>query len=202
MIDDSALLHAGTYDPVKAHEYYLRTRKLKGRNGGVQTGPVGDQRQGGGPKTSGQSPARSNKSGGGGSGPVKIAAARQAALEKRLDVLRTALSKLVAQAKKESGAESSSSTSKTSSSSKSGGGSTTKSDSKPLTAEEKRKNKERYEKYKKEEPAKTKDKPEPKSTDEKIAELRAKIADVRVQLQQAIEEARRKSNSQTASKGR
>jgi len=26
--------HAGTYDPVKAHEYYLRTRKLKGRNTG------------------------------------------------------------------------------------------------------------------------------------------------------------------------
>jgi hypothetical protein len=32
--DDSMLLHADTkrkYDPVKAHEYYIRTRKLKGR---------------------------------------------------------------------------------------------------------------------------------------------------------------------------
>jgi len=31
-IDDSALLHRDPdYDPVKAHEYYIRTRKLKGR---------------------------------------------------------------------------------------------------------------------------------------------------------------------------
>jgi hypothetical protein len=32
-IDDSALLtHWGTYDPAKAHEYYMRTRHLKGRH--------------------------------------------------------------------------------------------------------------------------------------------------------------------------
>lgn len=33
MIDDSGLFH-GAYDPVKAREYYLRTRKLKGRKSG------------------------------------------------------------------------------------------------------------------------------------------------------------------------
>lgn len=41
-IDDSALLHADEkrkYDPKKAHDYYMRTRKLKGRQG--PTAPSG-----------------------------------------------------------------------------------------------------------------------------------------------------------------
>ena len=33
--DGTTLIHEGRpYDPVKAHEYYLRTRKLKGRKKG------------------------------------------------------------------------------------------------------------------------------------------------------------------------
>lgn len=40
--DDSALLHANlNYDPVQAHEYYLRNRDLKGRKAGVKLYPEG-----------------------------------------------------------------------------------------------------------------------------------------------------------------
>lgn len=41
--DGSILMHAGLpYDPAKAHEYYLRVRKLKGsQNGGVKASPSG-----------------------------------------------------------------------------------------------------------------------------------------------------------------
>jgi hypothetical protein len=39
--DGTILMHgAAPYDPVKAHEYYIRTRKLKGRNKGTTMPPV------------------------------------------------------------------------------------------------------------------------------------------------------------------
>jgi hypothetical protein len=41
LLDGTILMHGSTpYDPVKAHEYYLRTRKLKGRQGSLGTAPA------------------------------------------------------------------------------------------------------------------------------------------------------------------
>lgn len=51
--DGTMLMHGRTpYDPVKAHEYYLRTRELKGRKKGPNAGRTG------------QLPAKTPKSGG------------------------------------------------------------------------------------------------------------------------------------------
>lgn len=43
-VDDSALLHGKPYDPVKAHEYYVRHRHLKGRHPGQQP-PTGHKKR-------------------------------------------------------------------------------------------------------------------------------------------------------------
>jgi len=41
LFDGTILMHeAAPYDPVKAHEYYIRTRKLKGRKAGTTMPPV------------------------------------------------------------------------------------------------------------------------------------------------------------------
>lgn len=100
-IDDSALFHQAPYDPVKAREYYLRTRKLKGRR---------------------PTSASTNNPGRGGRRPTNVSAVRKSsgdkakrrqaelraqkeALEKRLDRLREVLSELVKAAKKRSGGD-------------------------------------------------------------------------------------------------
>ena len=47
---ENELMHARVYDPVKAHEYYLRTRHLRGRRRSdvdISSRPGGDGRQGG-----------------------------------------------------------------------------------------------------------------------------------------------------------
>jgi hypothetical protein len=47
---EDELIHARVYDPQKAHEYYLRTRHLKGRSRSgvdISSRPGGDGRQGG-----------------------------------------------------------------------------------------------------------------------------------------------------------
>ena len=102
MIDDSALFHAGAYDPQKAHEYYLRTRKLKGRS----------------PSAPQASPGRS--SGGTATAPAAIGGkpnrfktkskraqleAQKEHLKERLDHLRQVLEELVDAAKKRSGGD-------------------------------------------------------------------------------------------------
>lgn len=105
MIDDSALFH-GTYDPAKAREYYLRTRKLKGRRptsatlvapgrGGRRPANVSTPKA----KTGGK-PNRSKTK----SRQAELRAQKEA-LEKRLDRLREVLSDLVDAAKKRSGGD-------------------------------------------------------------------------------------------------
>jgi hypothetical protein len=99
-IDDSALLHRADYDPQKAHEYYLRNRKLKGR----QRGP-------GEPLRATQAVARRPSGGHNGGKPNRAdTKSRQAELraqkehlEKRLERLREELKKLVDAAKARSG---------------------------------------------------------------------------------------------------
>lgn len=87
--DGTTLMHAGKpYDPAKAHEYYLRTRKLKGRRLGA--GPVGLKDA---PKA--KQPARNNP---------KLAkqradaATRVAVLKEKLSKLNAALKKRMAEA--------------------------------------------------------------------------------------------------------
>lgn len=84
------LMHAGVpYDPVKAHEYYVRTRKLKGRKKGTR--PTASAVRGA------RLPVKGN--------PVlvkqrKEAAARVASLQKTLAKLQDALKTKMAEAKK------------------------------------------------------------------------------------------------------
>lgn len=102
MIDDSALFH-GTYDPVKAREYYLRTRKLKGRR------PAASKQL----SATTRSPAKKSASIVRGGAPNRANTksrraeleAQKEALEKRLDRLREVLREKVEAAKKRSGGQ-------------------------------------------------------------------------------------------------
>jgi len=86
------------YDPVKAHEYYIRTRKLKGRQPGQQTHP----------SVSTSSPSSSNAqvkvSGKGGTDskkkPTTHAAQRISQMQQRLNKLTQAYNKALADARK------------------------------------------------------------------------------------------------------
>lgn len=96
--DGTTLMHAGQpYDPAKAHDYYLRTRKLKGRKKGA-TSPTGGKAA---PGAVGGKPVRKKKS-----DPAEIAklkahtAARVAVLKKKLHELQTELKKRMAEAEK------------------------------------------------------------------------------------------------------
>lgn len=95
MIDDSSLFH-GTYDPVKAREYYLRTRKLKGRKKGSSLQKSG--RPGGHlPATVGKSAGRPNRADTKSRRAELLA--QKVALEKRLEHLREVLAQRVKEAK-------------------------------------------------------------------------------------------------------
>lgn len=98
-VDDSGIFH-GTYDPVKAHEYYLKNRTLKGR-AAAGASATSLRPRAATPskavKAVGQKPNRSNTK----SRRAELEA-QKAALEKRLDHLRDVLKKLVEEAKKTS----------------------------------------------------------------------------------------------------
>lgn len=181
-IDDSALIHGGTYDPAKAREYYLRTRHLKGRRRGAA-------------RPSPSRPIRANQIGPHANSSKARAAeieAQRAALEKRLDRLREVLRELVDAAKKRSGVDESKDTPKDKADRNE-----KKKREKPLTASEKRKkakaDKERREK-------------ENKPTSEKdLEDLQAQIKEIRAKIKDALEDARKKAanhSPKTASKGR
>lgn len=97
--DGTILMHAGApYDPVKAHEYYVRTRKLKGRMGSAPRASTGSARTGPGTgSTKARQPAKDNK---------KLAkqrsdaAVRVAVLKKKLSQLNHALKERMAEAEK------------------------------------------------------------------------------------------------------
>jgi hypothetical protein len=198
-VEDLLLRHGADiisheYDPVKAREYYLRTRELKGR------------RKGAGPTTSGLRSRSAQTTAGNRQriaipgGQLKRPAnaltpqqrkaaieARVKALKGRLEKLKAALAELVKQAKIRSGADPADVKSKDS---KTKPKDTKSKDNKPQTAAEKRAAKERYEKQKKENstPAKQEEqlRAEIKRVEEKIAKVREEL---RASLQRAREKA-------------
>lgn len=213
MIDDSQLLHyASGYDPVKAREYYLRTRKLKGRRVSKEefkdaaTGNEGKYDRPGNTKAEKAYDAQQRKA------RRAQLEKKQAELRQRLERLQQVLRELVEDAKKRSGVEvkKSGSDKKTSESSSSESKTKSKESSKseksePLTESEKReKAKKAREAYEKENgPTKSNGGGQSLSTDVKA--LERKIQDIRAKIEKALEDARSKSsqsNNQTASKGR
>lgn len=176
MLDDSALLHAELpYDPIKAREYYLRTRNLKGRQGGVKQTPTSSVKS--------VVPVGIKRS----VTPLKITSkqrqdavnARVADLRKRLDTLKITLQELVKQSKTNTKKDNESVKRETSQ-----GGSEKRSD---LTTKQKReaatRSKDFYEKNKK--PSDT-----PVDVEEKIRKVREKIKKIRAELRTAISQAR------------
>jgi chromosome segregation ATPase len=192
--DSEELRHA--YDPVKAREYYLRTRELKGRKPGKgkevgsRPSPKGVVRSNRADKASKTTAQKRTEQ-----------AARVKALKGKLDRLQDLLKQLTEKVNKKSrsGDDAKSSSDKSSSSSKSGGGSKDSKDRKPLTAKQKadarKRAKESYEKSK----------PNPEDTST-AKDYEQKIADVREQIrkiQQQLREARSQTSSnKTAPKGR
>lgn len=180
-IDDSALFHSGRrYDPAKARAYYLRTRHLKGRPKGSALEP-----------TSGGSSHPSVSTAHKPSQNAELERQR-AALEARFEKLQSVLAELVAAAKSRSGIE-------TKTPEKTKKDSPDKKDSKkddPKTAAEKKeaakKARENYEK----------NRPKNVTPAKEIADLQAKIRDIKARIKAAMDNAPTQSSNQTASNGR
>lgn len=177
------------YDPQKAHDYYVRTRHLKGRHGGSGH-PLSSGRQGGGNQH--HPPKKSAKE------LQKEAHARVAALEKRLERLREVLRELVKQSKARAGVETKNTPTKKAAAS--GGGS--KGHDKPLTAAQKRDAAKRSEEYRKKHPEHKSDDKKAKEVEAKIKDVREQIRKIRAELQAASQRGRAHMQTQTAPKGR
>lgn len=186
MIDDSSLFH-GTYDPVKAREYYLRTRKLKGRKKGSSP-PTATKQVAKRPAIStvpaGPKPNRANTK----SRQAELRAQKEA-LEKRLDRLREVLAQLVEAAKKRSGGD----PNKKDEKDKAPETKIDKADrnkdeksKKPLTAKQKadkaKKAKEAYEKE------------NPNTLSQDVDVLREQVADIQARIKQALADAQERRN--------
>lgn len=101
VIDDSALFHRAPYDAAKAREYYLRTRKLKGRKkGGSSDYGQSEARAASRILSGGGKPNRANTK----SRQAELKAQKEA-LTKRLERLREVLAEAVEAAKKRSGGD-------------------------------------------------------------------------------------------------
>jgi ubiquinone biosynthesis protein UbiJ len=149
MADD--LVHA--YDASKRREYYLRTRKLKGRQPGKAAPPK---------KTRAQRQAERRK---------KLEAQVEA-LKGRLEKLRAVLAQLTEQAKKRSGVDTKKTTSKKTTSS------TKKAAEKKLTPAQKAKAAKASEEYRKKNPEKALA-DDVKSLNDKIKTIQERIAKMR-----------------------
>lgn len=183
------------YDPVKAHDYYMRTRKLKGRRRGSAqvtslhtrsgTRTVGTARKAKAAKREANERRR------------KEAEARVAQLKVRFDKLRKVLAELVEQAKKRSGVEAQP---KTSTSSKS----SSDTDRKPRTASEKREDAKRSKEYREKNPVKTVDasktgaNAQAKQLEAKIKRVREQIDKMRAEIASAQEQTKTKSEKQSS----
>lgn len=180
--DEILLLHS-EYDPVKAREYYLRTRQLKGRKPAASkplpTGRLGSTPNTATPKKSGAQIARQpllNKK------PMNTATAkaRVASIQKRLGALENVLKDLV---KKRAAIKPTKKAAEKKPAAKGGGGSAPKRE---LTSKQKADNRKRAKEYydKNKKPAEKK--PEKKETakelDEKIAKVRGQIKKTKVEL--------------------
>ena len=184
--DDSALLHRQAYDPVKAREYYLRTRHLKGRHKGV----VVDTRVG-------QSIAVAPKGVGGKIRPSRREhlLAEKAALEKRLEGLKVALQQLVDAAKRRSGVKVKAKH-KTPAQQAKEKAAAKKADSHLTEAQKAKKRQASKKAYAKENHT---------TLAQDVAQLHKQIADYRAKIEKALADARAqaaRTNHQTASKGR
>lgn len=176
MTSPNELKHARVYDPQKRHDYYMRTRKLKGRqkgSGGKTTTYSYTVAKPGKAKTVKQKRAE--------------AKARVDALNKRLDKLRTVLAELVKQARSRSGVTSSISSNSTRSSKSSSSSKSSKPEHKTAAQKEKdaKRAKESREKTQKSSPSQ-----EAKEVEAKIKEVRQQIA----QMKKQIAEARKKAS--------
>jgi len=173
------------YDRAKAHEYYLRTRKLKGRKKGTDKPALSSIRPGShAPRGLGKKASKATKS------PEQLRSEAQvkvAAIKARITKLETALKALLK--------ESNSSKSKTKTPEKTG--TQSKSSEKPLTAaqkaDKKKANAEYYDKNKK--PAEKKSTGTHDMTNEqKIEEVRKQIKAARAQLRAAMARASRSTH--------
>ena len=181
-VDDSLLLHADLlheYDPVKAREYYLRTRKLKGRKKGSED-PKADKKSGSAKPTIAKRPVAKKTS----AQKRKAKEAEVAALKKRLERLKEVLAELVKQAKARSGVKDETPKSKAARNEAA-------KSRKPLTAAQKKAQAERSKKaYEKEK----------QSPDQELKELKTKIKASRAKIKAAIADAEKKQK--VSSKGR
>jgi hypothetical protein len=201
------LLHVAEYDPVKAHEYYMRKRKLVGRKVGIADDLHGgvSRRSSGSAKTG----RRHNSDAKTADNRKKAADARVNALKGRLEKLKAVLATLVKQAKARSGVEDKSkahpdSAKKTSE--PKGGTKGSDSAKESLTAKQKsdaaKRSKEYYDKNKK---ASGSDKQKVDDLNAEIKAVQEQIKKARSELKTALQKAREKSdrlNHKTAVKGR
>lgn len=185
--DSDILVHRYDYDPVKAREYYLRTRKLKGR-------PKAAPKQTISRSTAVARPAPVARSGG---KPNRAdTKSRQAelraqkkALQKRLERLREVLEELVDAAKKRSGGNPNKKDEKDKAPETQADKADRNKDEKskkPLTAKQKR------EKAKKAKDAYEKEHPNTLSQDVEI--LREQVKDIQHKIEKAVAEARERRN--------
>lgn len=199
---NSEIYHAmRAYDPAKAHEYYMRVRKLKGRISGSQDDSSGGSQGRKAAVSTGSHPKAPLNSSSTQSLHAQ-AEARVAALTQRLDHLKAVLAEMVKQAKARSGVVTPTKDSKssTSSSTKSSGksGSSTKS-----TAKEKRQAHDYYEKHKKDTPKKDPStEAQIKALKDSIEEVQTKIRKIRADLKTSVQNARDQSTNKTAPNGR
>lgn len=172
------------YDPVKAREYYLRNRKLKGKKPGASR-PSSTRPSGGNTATAMRPKAAVKPK----SNTKAASEARVAAMKVRLQHLESLLKTLLKQAKARSGVDPASTAKKDPASD----GSKAAGDSKPTTAAEKAKaakrSKEAYDKSHPEE-ALTKD----------IEAVQKRIAKVREDMANSIQTARGKAAVQLVSR--
>jgi hypothetical protein len=186
--DDSALIHGKYYDRQKAHEYYLRTRMLKGRKTAAVPQVAPDQH------ASRVGAGSSNKS------PQTRQAsidAQEAALRAKISRLESVLAELVNAAKARSGVD----TKKKPSGSGKGSSKTSKSDKvdTPQTAAQKQKDAKRahdyYEKHK----------PKGATPAQELQALEQRVREIKGRIQKALQAARQKPHAQsdqTAAQGR
>lgn len=196
LLDDileHGLLHGADYDPVKAREYYLRTRELKGRQKGAQESSNSIPRGSREATPSNRGPAKAKPK-----APVKKAVSpalqrrrdtqeRIDQINARLDALREVLRKLVEQAKTRSGVDPKTVPSKSATKKATSAG------SEKLTAAQKKeaakKAKERYEKdHGKKESLTSQE----KALQAQVKDVQKKIAKARKDLAASIERAKKK----------
>jgi chromosome segregation ATPase len=199
-IDDSALLHmrpsegGARYDPVKAREYYLRTRKLKGRTKSAIVTTAPRTRVSEKPTSK---PSASRKPKKTSEQKRKEAQVKVDALKGRLAKLKALLAKLVAEAKGRSGVEpKKDTTNKTESPKEKATRNATAKDRKPLTTEQKAEARKRSKEYYQENKTAQKD----ESTSKEIAQVQAQIKEVRSQLKKALENAKKDSKGRASGK--